>query len=32
MREWDEKDDILTLAAIGFILVAMLAINHCTLG
>jgi hypothetical protein len=32
MREWDEQDDILTLTAIGLILVAMLAINHCTLG
>lgn len=30
MREWDEQDDILTLAAIALVLVAMLALNHCT--
>ncbi len=32
MRQWNEQDDILTLTAIVIILVAMLAINHCTLG
>mgnify|MGYP003125857899 FL=1 len=32
MSQWDEQDDILTLAAIVIVLVAMLALNHCTLG
>ena len=30
MRRWDEQDDILTLTAIVIVLVAMLALNHCT--